>query len=211
MTSAVSRLLKDFGAPDRPQRGQRSLPGATRSDDRAPAPIAPVVDVEAVRVAAYEEGWRAAAEECAAHSAAEAAAREKAHEEALAALARRHEEEVAGHVAQAVAALLPGAVGQVSDLLAGILAPLLTEDLTSRMLEAFAADLSRALGEERTASVRVSGPRALFDRLAARLEGSGVALLHVEAEAVDLSFEVDGTTVETRLSAWTRALSEALS
>lgn len=206
MTSAVSRLLKDFGAPE---RTRRSLPSVARPEERAHA--APAVDIEAERAAAYEEGWRAAAEESAARHAQDLAAREAKSREALAALARSHEQEMTGRIANALSTLVPDTTARVSDQLAGLLAPILAEDVTRRMVEAFARDLEQALGEEPGATVTVSGPRALFDRLAARLEGSGIALTHVEAEAADLSVELDGTTVETRLAAWTRALSEALS
>ena len=109
-----------------------------------------------------------------------------------------------------LAALVPETTRLLSQELATLLAPLVEARVIDRTVEAFAAALAIALGLGEAATITVSGPTALFERVADRPEVATLTLVHRPAEMLDLAVEIDGTAIETRLAAFRALLVEAL-
>jgi hypothetical protein len=59
-------------------------------------------------------------------------------------------------------------------------------------------------------TIRVSGPLSLFSALASKLGDKSRYLRHQEADAADLTVDVNGSLMETRLAEWQAAVHAVL-
>lgn len=202
MTSILARYLTDFGGG-----------GAARNPTPAPvqAPLveaAPAIDLDAVRHAACEEGRQAAEAELAARR--EAALSELAahHEAEIAKLRNRYEAELAEAIARRFEAMRAELGREIGRQAAEALAPLVERKVGESMAERFADAIAAALGDAGTAKVTIRGPAYLFGYLERLPALSAIGLAHVETDDVDLSTEIDGTILATRIAALAESLAE---
>ena len=214
MSASLARYLKDFSAP----RPMASEPVETDFGvpliDTGPAfPLlaeTETVDVEAERQDAQAQGYAAATEELT-----------RKHAEELEALAARHQQEIAdlaevygGQTADAVTAGLQRIAGliatEVSEQAAAALAPILTEELTRKAIADLADMIQAAVLEGVAGTIVVRGPAELFGALKEKMGEKASALRHVEAADVDLTVEIDGSVLVTRMSAWAASLKKVL-
>ncbi|GEO85247.1 MULTISPECIES: GTPase [Alphaproteobacteria] len=215
MSMPLAHYLKDFSAPASAPAGvigsDFSMPAESSFDLDFPAiPEAEPVDLEAERRAAYAEGHEAATAELSQKHASELAALEAAHAEAMAALEAR----VMGEAASRLAAGLERAVAEmafaVSEHAATAIAPFLSQAVAEKAVADLADLLTAAVADGQGATITLKGPRVLFDLLVARMPEMAEGLRHVEDEDLDLSADVEGTVLVTRISAFAASLKKVL-
>lgn len=90
----------------------------------------------------------------------------------------------------------------IGDTVAAVLEPILTETLARCSVEALCERLRAIAKPGAGLRLRLTGSRALFDTLAARLSAVDWVFDFTEGDDVDLSIEIDSTIIETRLGEW---------
>lgn len=201
--NALFDLLTDFGS--RPARAQ--------SPATAPHPVAapaPVVDTEALLA------------ERVAEAKAEIEARlTTAHREELEAERKANADEAEAFMASlgkdvgaTIADHMQLLEGRLSELIGGqvarILGPVMAEDLQKRSLDSLARVIRQTLADDEAMRIRVSGPALLYETLREAMGDRANCLDFTEAPGFDLTVTVDDAVFETRMSEWSRALSEIL-
>ena len=91
-----------------------------------------------------------------------------------------------------------------------VLAPLIDEAVRARIISGLADEIRDILALETASRIQVSGPEALVSALRDALGSDADKLDINETNTIDLEVEVDRTRFASRLSEWTKALSEAL-
>lgn len=214
MTTQLARYLKDFSTPE---TASITLPetdldfAGTEMD--APFPVfneAEPVDLEAERRAAYAEGYEAAVAELTERHSLALAEQERAHAETIAQLVTRRDELLAGAVVEGLSKISAGIAFAVSDQVAQALAPLFSEQIVENAVAELAKLLEGEMAGGDVATVVVTGPRQMFDRLLDALPERAEALRHVEADDLDLSVEVGDRVLVTRVSAWSASLRKVM-
>ncbi|GAC1041642.1 hypothetical protein [Rhizobium sp. No.120] len=209
MSLALSRYLKDFGAELAPPSHVDDMAFAEPSEF-SEIPGEPTVDVEAERRAAYAEGYEAASQELTRKHQAELDAMAQSFRAEMDALRIRYEEQAAERIAadmNRIAAMLGQAISTEA---AAILAPIMTETLTTRAVGDLAELVKASILDGGVGPISVSGPRHLFEVLHSRLGHDGSLLRHVEADDVDLTVTIGESVLVTRMSAWAASLKEIL-
>lgn len=131
--------------------------------------------------------------------------------EARLAEARRHWSEVeAEALADGFAAALRALDATLSDRIARLLVPVLTDALRRQAVAELSGALTRLLAEPQAATVRVSGPEDLLAALAARLGPLSASVSFTAAETADVQVSADQTVIDTQLGAWTRLIAAAV-
>jgi len=205
----LSRYLKDFGAEQVPPPHVEDMVFAEPMEF-AEIPGEPPVDVEAERRAAYAEGHEAATQELTQKHQAELDAMAESFRAETDALRMHYEEQAAEKIAadmNRIAAMLGQAISTAA---AAILAPIMTETLTTRAVGDLAELVKTSILDGSVGPISVSGPRHLFEVLHSRLGDDGALLRHVEAEDVDLTVTIGESVLVTRMSAWAASLKEIL-
>ncbi|TGE00659.1 hypothetical protein [Methylobacterium nonmethylotrophicum] len=178
---------------------------------RPPAARRETPEERAALIAAAEErgrqqGLAAAREEA-------EAARLRAAEEAEHRLAeaRRHWSEAeAEALADGFSAALRALDAALSERIARLLVPILTDALRRQAVAELSGALTRLLAEPQAATIRVSGPEDLLAALAARLGPLAAAVSFAPAETPEVQVSADQTVIDTRLGAWTRLIAAAV-
>jgi len=215
MSRMISRYLKDFGAePSAPAPVAAVMP-AMAFDDAMSFTAAPaqetLVDLAAERREAYAEGHEAATLSLTELHQAEIDAVMIAHEAALEEL-KAHFETAAIERIDACIAEMANAIGiAVSAEVAKPLSTIMTETVTAKAVEELAALVTASILDGAVGTITVSGRRAMFDSLAAKVHPDGVLLAFVESQDVDLSVTIGDTVLVTRMSAWADSLRDVLS
>jgi len=191
----LSRYLKDFSAEQVVPPHVEDMVFAEPAEF-IESPLAPPIDIEAERRAAYMEGHEAATQELTQKHQAELEARDAASRAEMDAMRIRYEEQAAEKIAADVTRIAAMLGQAISTEVAAILAPIMTETLTTKAV----ADLAEL--------VRV--PRHLFEVLHDRLGDDGSLLRHVEADDIDLTVTIGESVLVTRMSAWAASLKEIL-
>ncbi|WP_187968120.1 hypothetical protein [Aquibium microcysteis] len=137
-------------------------------------------------------------------------ARERAHGEELERLRQEAGEAAGMRIADEFAALEKRLSAYTSDVVARLLAPVLTDDLQRRAVTRLAAAVGAAIRESGAVQIRVRGPLSLFEMLEARLGEQSGRLEFTETQELDLQVAVDESLYETRLSEWSQSLAEAV-
>ncbi|MGX7708853.1 hypothetical protein [Methylobacterium sp. Gmos1] len=153
-----------------------------------------------------QQGLAEAREEAAIarHHAAEAA-------EARLAEARRHWNEAeAEALADGFAASLRALDAALSDRIARLLVPVLTDALRRQAVAELSGALARLLAEPQAANVRVSGPEDLLAALAGRLGPLAASVSFTASETPEVQVSADQTVIDTQLGAWTRLIAAAV-
>lgn len=206
MTSALTRHLKDFSAPDDRRREPRAH-GHPRDEahrgDSGP-------DLEAIRASARDEGYRVATDELEGRYEQALAKARAAHETACRELRQQLEIEVAETIGARFNALVDDLGRQIGDEAARVLSPFVGHEVERRLADRFAEELRSVLRSQDLLSVTVSGPQPLFARISAHPALEGIALCHDETDAVDLTAEIGSRVLATRMAAFADDLSQVL-
>ena len=209
MSLALSRYLKDFSAEQVPPSHVEDM-AFPEPIEFAEIPGEPPVDVEAERRAAYAEGHEAATQELTQKHQAELDAMAQSFRAEMDALRLHYEEQAAEKIAadmNRVAIMLGQAISTEA---AAILAPIMTETLTTRAVGDLAELVKASILDGSVGPISVTGPRHLFEVLRSRLGDDGALLRHIEANDVDLTVTIGESVLVTRMSAWAASLKEIL-
>ncbi|MBW8300475.1 MAG: hypothetical protein K0M60_12805 [Hydrogenophaga sp.] len=215
MSMPLAHYLKDFSAPASAPSSAiggdfSAVDDVSFDSDFGNLPEAEPIDVEAERRAAYAEGYETASTELGEKRAAELAVLKAAHDEAMAALEARLMGETAKRLADGLDRVTADIALAVSERAADALAPFLSQEVAAKAVTDLADLLKTAIAEGEAGTITLKGPRALFDLLLARMPEAAGALRHVEADDLDLSAELDGTVLVTRISAFAASLKKVL-
>ncbi len=215
MTRTISRYLKDFGAepaapPLAPAPVVKSMPFDAGMVFAEPEEI-PLVDLAAERREAYAEGHEAATQSLSEQHQAELDAIMVAHEAALEELKEKFEVEAVERIAANFQQMAEAVGMAVSLEVSRALSPILTETLTAKAIDELATLIKASVLDGAVGPIAVSGRRAMFDSLAAKVDPDGVLLTFVESQDIDLSVTIGETVLVTRMSAWADSLRNVLS
>ncbi|AWN53608.1 hypothetical protein [Methylobacterium sp. 17Sr1-1] len=131
--------------------------------------------------------------------------------EARLAEARRHWSAAeADALADGFAAALRALDATLSDRIARLLVPVLTDALRRQAVAELSGALARLLAEPQAAHVRVSGPEDLLAALAERLGPLAASVSFTAAETAEVQVSADQTVIDTQLGAWTRLIAAAV-
>lgn len=205
MSAALSRYLKDFGAVPPPEPII-----AEPMPDIMPAfaeiPEVPLIDIEALRQTAFDEGKAAAEAELTATCQAALDAAAATHQEEIEKQRVLYETEAAERIAASLRQIAAELAEAISAETAAALAPVMTEVMTAKAITELAALVEASILDGAAGPITVSGPRDLFENLTARLGEKAAALTHVDATDVDLSVTIGESVLVTRMSAWADGL-----
>ncbi len=125
--------------------------------------------------------------------------------------ARRHWSAAeAEALADGFAAALRALDATLSDRIARLLVPVLTDALRRQAVAELSGALTRLLAEPQAATIRVSGPEDLLAALAARLGPLSASVSFTAAETAEVQVSADQTVIDTQLGAWTRLIAAAV-
>ena len=217
MSMPLAHYLKDFSAPSGTPSGViggdfASLDDAGFNTDfpRMSEPEPEPIDLEAERREAYAQGHEAATTELGERHAAELLALRAAHEEAMAALEARLMGETAKRLAEGLERTTAELALAISEHAAEALSPFLSQEVAAKAVADLADLLRTAIADGEAGTVTVKGPRALFDLLLTHLPEQQGRLRHVEDQDLDLSADLNGTVLVTRISAFAASLKKVL-
>ncbi|MGF9562848.1 hypothetical protein [Neorhizobium sp. JUb45] len=213
MSASIARYLKDFGEPQPAPAmltPEFDLGGMSDDFDFPAVEEEPAVDVAAERAEAHAEGFEAAHAEVMQKWADDKQALEAAHAAEIAALRERYETQAAEKIEaglNTIAARLAAAIGEQT---AGALVPFLEESLANKAVDELADLIRKAMFDGDIGTITVSGPGEMYEKLKTALGSDAPVLRHVEADDLDLSVDIDGSVLVTRLSAWAASLRKVL-
>ena len=204
---ALVDALADFG--------KRPLRPPAAGEDKAPAkPAAPEPDIEPdIEALLAEERARtekAASERFAIEHEAAITALHESHAAAIIEINRQHGEDAGIRLETALREIEARVCETVTATVARILGPVVSEEVLKRSLDELARAIGEALDDADAVTIRVSGPASLFSALAERMGEKSKHLRHREAEGVDLTADVNGSLIETRLTEWQAVVNEVL-
>jgi hypothetical protein len=113
-----------------------------------------------------------------------------------------HRAQLAEKIEAGVAVAGDRLIRVVGDTVAAVLEPILTATMARRSVDALCERLRSIAKPGSGTKLRLTGSRALFDTLAARLSARDWVFDFTEGNDVDLSIEIDSTIIETRLGEW---------
>ena len=142
MSTHLARYLKDFGTPPRVPQTPAFQPPSFAQDEGtfaaeafSPPPVLPMVDLEAERASAFAEGKAEAEAALSARHEAEIAALKEAHKVEFDTLKVRYERQYARALSDRFAAWTEDVSKRVSAQAAQVLAPIISQVLTSMQNE----------------------------------------------------------------------------
>jgi hypothetical protein len=176
----------------------------------AAAPAQPSEDREALIAAAEARGREAGRAEALTQAEERLAAERSAFEERLAQARRDWAEGEGAALAGQLTAAFAGLDATLSERVARLLAPVLTESLRRQAVEALSAAVTRLLAEPQPAAISVTGPEDLIAALSTRLSGLSAAIAFTASDATEVTVSAGETVIETELSAWGRLIAAAV-
>ena len=213
MSASIARYLKDFGEPKPAPvmlTPEFDIGGMSADFDFPAVEDEPAVDVVAERAEAYAEGAEAARTESEQKWADEKQALEAGHAAELEALRVRYETQGAEKIEAGLHVIAGKLAAVIGEQTAMALAPFLQESLANKAVEELADLIRKAMFDGDIGTITVSGPGEMFEKLKAALGSEAPVLRHVEADDLDLSVDIDGSVLVTRLSAWAASLRKVL-
>ncbi len=216
MAAAIERYLKDFGQPEpfvlAPEM-EAAAPAfdLVETEPESLPPPEPAIDVEAERAEAFERGRQEAGEALAAAHAAELEAVRSRHLEELNELRTHFEQDFSTTLAARFDQLAGDLIDTVGDHVGRIVAPMLEQALTDRMVAELSGAISATLTDREGTRVVVSGSVSMHGALAEALGERAAQLDFTPSESFDLTVRIDETVLATRLSEWATTLREVLS
>jgi hypothetical protein len=173
-------------------------------------PAAPPPDVDEIVAEAVARAEAQLAERLEAEFAVRLETQDKAHVEELERLQREAGEATGMRIADEFAALEKRLSAYTSDVVARLLAPVLTEDIQNRAVASLGAAIDAAIRDSGAVRIRVRGPLSLFEMLEARLGEHSGRVEFTETQDLDLEVAIDESLYETRLSEWAQSLARAV-
>jgi hypothetical protein len=213
MSASIARYLKDFGEPQPAPAvlsPQFDIGGMSDDFDFPAVEEEPAIDIEAERAEAHAEGFEAARAESEQKWADEKQALEAAHAAELADLRARLETQAAEKIDAGLHTIAAKIAATVGEQTAGALVPFLEASLANKAVDELADLIRKAMFDGDIGTITVSGPGEIFEKLKTALGSDAPVLRHVEADDLDLSVDIDGSVLVTRLSAWAASLRKVL-
>jgi hypothetical protein len=202
---ALADMLADFGKrPQQPHRAAPSEVGASAKPDK------PEPDIETLLAEERARAEKTVTEKLAAEHEAALAALREAHAAQIAEIERRHGEEAGARIEAALGEIEARVAETVTGTVARILGPIVSEEVLKRSIDELAVAIGEALEDADAVTIRVSGPSSLFAALAEKLGEKSKHLRHREADGIDLTVDVNGSLIETRLTEWQAIVNEVL-
>ena len=220
MTASISRYLTDFSAPkvnlslmppkyfSDPDDGETS-PGLFAMHNQ-PLAAEPLIDIEAERAEAFDEGRQAAEAELSVIHADATADLMARHLAELDAMRSRCENEIAAMIAERFTELGTQVATMLSDQAARVLAPVMDETLTNKSVGDLAQMIKQFLGSDESCKIVVHGPASLFAALKAHFSDETLVFRHVESADTDLTVEIGNAILVTRMAAWADTVRKVL-
>ncbi|MDH6266455.1 hypothetical protein M2360_001851 [Rhizobium sp. SG_E_25_P2] len=212
MNAILTKYLKDFSAPPPPPVEDLSFPSTFSLDDGASSAFSfepePVLDIEAERKAAFDEGYAEA--EAAGEQAQEAAMAEERQKHAveMADLVSRHEQGAVAMIHTRFHEMTNEVAQALAERTLQVLLPLLGAQLAERAVKDLHDLAQQVLKDRETAHVTVRGDARLISGLKPLFEADGVEVRYIENHSIDLTVEIDDAVLVTRLETWAHALAE---
>ncbi len=213
MAGAIASLLEDF-SPE-PRSGLMGI-GVLRTVKVAPEPDLappppPAVDRQAEIVKALEAKVRAEEREVARQQLEDAVAAEKArYEEELSAQRVIWVEQQTGPLSTLVVEGLGRIEAILSERVANILRPFVSEAFRQRSIVEFREVLATLLLGENTGTMKIVGPEDLLQTLKENLGPHGAAIDFLPGDQIEVSVTTCDTTAQTQLRAWSDRLEQVL-
>lgn len=205
MTASFARYLPDFEFTD-----MSGFHADQHVEANEKLVALPHIDTESIRAEARAEGEAIARAELTKKFEAEHLAIENLHSAELEALRVELESKAAKTIPDAIAARS----AEIADLIAGdveaVLKPLINEAVRKRILAGLADEIRKILALENAGRIRVSGPEALVHAFRDQVGVDVDRLTIEENDGFDIEVEVNRTQFASRLSDWSKALSEVL-
>ncbi|MCK8780128.1 hypothetical protein M0654_09045 [Rhizobium sp. NTR19] len=212
MSAMLARYLRDFSEPEAPPPDMMgaAFDHGTDDDLHFEVPAAPLVDLEAERAEAHQQGYQEASETLRREFEEERQALVAAHAAELAGLREQYENQAAATIASRLEEIAAVTAQAVSDQTAAILAPLVDEALAAQAVGEMAALIRAAILDGDAGVLTVRGPVHLFEKLQEALGAENTALRHIEAPDLDISVDIGETALVTRISAWSASLKKVM-
>lgn len=205
MTASFARYLPDFEFS-----GMNGFHADQHVEAEEKLVALPHIDTESIRAEARAEGEAIARAELTKKFEAEHLAIEDLHAAELEALRAELETKAVKTIPDAIAARS----SEIADLIAGdveaVLKPLINEAVRKRILAGLADEIRKILALENAGRIRVSGPQTLVHAFREQLGIDADRLTIEENDGFDIEVEVNRTQFASRLSDWSKALSEVL-
>ena len=205
MTASFARYLPDFEFTD-----MSGFHADQHVEAEEKLVALPHIDTESIRAEARAEGEAIARAELTKKFEAEHLAIENLHAAELEALRVELESKAAKTIPDAIAARS----AEIADLIAGdveaVLKPLINEAVRKRILDGLADEIRKVLALENAGRIRVSGPEALVHAFREQVDIDADRLTIEENQGFDIEIEVNRTQFASRLSDWSKALTEVL-
>jgi hypothetical protein len=200
---ALADMLADFG--------KRPPPATGSTVDRPPEkPDDPKPDIEALLAEERARTEEAVSERLAAAHEAELSAERESHAGAIAEINRRHGDEAGARIDAGLREIEARVTETVTGTVARILGPIVSGEVLKRSVEELAGAIAEAMEDADAVTIRVSGPQSLFSALSAKMGEKSKHLRHRETDGIDLTVDVNGSLMETRLTEWRAIANEAL-
>jgi len=202
---ALADMLADFA-----QRPQRAITGAAHAERLPGKQNVPAIDIDALLAEERARAEQAVGERLAAENEAALAAERERHAAEIAEISRRHGEESGAGLEAGLREIEARVTETVTGTVARILGPIVSDEVLKRSIDELARTIGEALEDADAFTIRVSGPPSLFSALASKMGEKSKHLRHLETDAADLTVDVNGSLMETRLAEWQAAVHEAL-
>jgi len=200
---ALVDALADFG--------KRPLRALVAGEDKAPAkPAFSEPDIEAMLAEERARTEKAVTERLAIEHEAALTALHESHAAGIIEINRQHGEDAGARLETGLHEIEARVCETVTATVARILGPVVSEEVLKRSLDELARAIGEALDDADAVTIRVSGPSFLFSALAERMGEKSKHLRHREAEGIDLTADVNGSLIETRLTEWQAVVNEVL-
>jgi hypothetical protein len=170
----------------------------------------PQPDIEALLAEERARTEKAVTERLTAEHEAALAALSETQAAEIAEIERRHGEEAGARIEAGLGEVEARVAETVTGTVARILGPIVSEEVLKRSIDELAVAIGEALEDADAVTIRVSGPSSLFAALAEKLGEKSKHLRHREADGIDLTVDVNGSLIETRLTEWQAIVNEVL-
>lgn len=199
MSFAFAQHLEDFGQPN----GLASVPMFDTSPSNAmEIQNEPEIDVNAIKTAAYQDGYNAAMAELQQQHKAKEDALLAGHAQEIAALEAKLGEAMAQQIAQNARSQIDENCQVISQEVGQILSHVVSNELMNQSVHQLQDLIREAFVDGQMAQVRIEGPQVLVDKIQDAF-GDDFAKIDVNTnENTELSVEIDQTLMVTKLNDW---------
>jgi hypothetical protein len=202
---ALADALADFG-----KRPQRPPVGGALEERTSAIPADRQPDIEALLEEERARTEKAVLERLAREHEAALAALNEDHAAAVAEVNRQFGEEAGARLEAGLRDIEARVSETVTATVARILGPVVSKEVLERSLDELARAVGEALDDADAVAIRVSGPQSLFSALAAKMGERSKYLRHRDGEGIDLTVDINGSLIETRLTEWQAVVNEVL-